>query len=384
MTDLLCDLEPLRILNEQIAHHLMRLSDRPAEPTTISFLSNTFNSEPGSFDGDHQTRAIVTNVCATASAEISYRIQSEYFGNGPLESLLQDPDVTEIIVNGGDSIWFEKMGKLSRWQDRFLSKLTYRNFIARLSREAGILTSLDCPFGDGSWNNCRVHLITPPASGDEAVLTLRRHPLNPWTLERLDSLNWANPHNLCQLKELIANKRNFLVIGSTGSGKTSVLNACLATLPTDERAVIIEDTSELVAPNQASTKLLTRRDAQGLLKEIDLTDLLRQALRMRPDRIIMGEVRGSEAKDLLMAFATGHSGCMGTMHADTARQALLRLEMLIQLGAPQWSLHAVRMLILLSLHAVVVVTRTPEGTRRLEGIYKITSLEDIGFLIEKS
>jgi pilus assembly protein CpaF len=104
---------------------------------------------------------------------------------------------------------------------------------------------------------------------------------------------------------------------------------------------------------------------------------------MRPDRIIMGEIRGNEAKDLLMAFATGHSGCMGTLHADSARQALLRLEMLIQLGASQWSLYAIRSLILLSLHAIIVVSRAGDGSRKLEGVYRLASLEDVGFLLEK-
>jgi pilus assembly protein CpaF len=147
--------------------------------------------------------------------------------------------------------------------------------------------------------------------------------------------------------------------------------------------VIIEDTSELKIPNDAGVKLLTRRDPHRNLRDIDQSELLKQALRMRPDRIIMGEIRGGEAKDLLMAFATGHTGCMGTLHAENARQALLRLEMLIQLGAPQWSLHAVRTLIWLSVQAVIVVARGPQGVRKLEGVYKIASLEEVGFLIER-
>ena len=247
-----------------------------------------------------------------------------------------------------------------------------------------MVASLDCPFADGRWRDMRVHLIIPPASGDEAVVTLRRHPKNPWTLDRLGEKQWATSDQMRALRSLVLEKKNFLVIGGTGSGKTSVLNACLHEVPSGERALIIEDTSELNAPNDVSTKLLSRRDPQGHLREIDQSELLKQALRMRPDRIIMGEVRGGEAKDLLMAFATGHRGCMGTMHADNARQALLRMEMLIQVGAPMWNVQAVRSLIWLSLQAVVVVGRTPSGERKLEGIYKIASLEDIGFLIEKT
>jgi pilus assembly protein CpaF len=349
-----------------------------ADPLTLA----TFHGDR--FDEEHQIRQIVADSAKELSSVNRERLEEEYFGAGPIAPLLTDPSITEIILNGKDSIWYERNGRLSRHDDHFFSPLTYRNFIARLSREAGVNTSLDIPFADGQWRGCRIHLIVPPAAGDEAILTLRRHPLNPWTLERLAEKNWSSPQALEQLQRLIAGKKNVLIIGCTGSGKTSVLNACLNAISPAERAIIIEDTSELHAPNAVSAKLLTRRDPQGQLREIDQSELLKQALRMRPDRLIMGEIRGAEAKDLLMAFATGHSGCLGTLHADSARQALLRLEMLVQLGAPQWNLHAVRSLILLSVHAIVVVGRTPNGDRCLEGIYRIASLEDIGFLIEKT
>jgi pilus assembly protein CpaF len=155
-------------------------------------------------------------------------------------------------------------------------------------------------------------------------------------------------------------------------------------MPQTDRVVMIEDTSELHSPNSASVKLLTRRDPHGHLRDIHQSDLLKQALRMRPDRIVMGEIRGEEAKDLLMAFATGHTGCMGTLHAETARQALIRLEMLIQLGAPQWGLHAVRTLIWLSLQNIVVVKKDKAGRRVLDGIYRVTALEEFGFLLERT
>lgn len=368
-------LTELRQLNDVIAGELRLLP--PADPMTI-ITNDAMNS-----DGETSVRRLLDRICTKASPEIKSRIFDEYFGAGPLEPLFKDPNITEVIVNGGDSIWFERQGRLERSDDIFLSELTYRNFIARLSRDAGIQATLDCPFADGRWREARVHLIIPPASGDQAVLTLRRHPDSPWTFARLAESGWAPEGSLRALRDLVQNRNNFLIVGGTGSGKTSALNACLGEFGPAERTLIIEDTSELRVPNAASSKLLTRRDSQGLLKEIDQGELLRQALRMRPDRLVMGEIRGGEAKDLLMAFATGHSGCMGTLHADSARQALIRLEMLIQLGAPQWSLSAVRTLIWLSLQAIVVVGRTKAGERRLEGVYKIASLEDIGFLIEK-
>lgn len=368
--------DDLRRLNDTIAEELRRLP--AADPLTLS----SHDSPHG--DGDASVRRLLERSCSQSPAETRARIFEEYFGSGPLEPLLADPHITEVIVNGGDSIWYERNGRLERSADVFLSELTFRNFIARLSREAGIQATLDCPFADGVWRGSRVHLIIPPASGDQAVLTLRRHPQSPWTLASLGESGWASESALKVLRSLVLERKNFLIIGGTGTGKTSALNACLNEVGPAERALIIEDTAELHVPNTASSKLLTRRDVQGLLKEIDQGELVRQALRMRPDRVVMGEIRGGEAKDLLMAFATGHSGCMGTLHADSARQALLRLEMLIQLGAPQWSLHAVRTLIWLSLHAIVVIGRLQTGERRLEGIYRIASLEEIGFLIERA
>jgi pilus assembly protein CpaF len=364
----------LHAYNEKIVSALERLS-----------VANPFDrvdSQSGNRSDDAPAKRAFAQACADAPLPVMRRLEHEYFDAGPLVSLFSDSEITEIIVNGPESIWIERHGRLSRVDDRFLSALTYRNFISRMCREAQMIATLDRPFADGCWRGSRVHLIIPPASGEFAVVTLRRHPENPWTLGRLAEKNWASPSGFQTLKRLVTEKKNFLVVGGTGSGKTSVLNACLLEVGAD-RVVTIEDTSELKLPNDASTKLLTRHDPQGHLREIDQTELLRQALRMRPDRLVLGEIRGGEAKDLLMAFATGHTGCMGTMHADNARQALIRLEMLVQLGAPQWNLHAVRSLIHLSLHAVVVIGRRESGEREMEGVFRIASLEDNGFLLEK-
>ena len=151
----------------------------------------------------------------------------------------------------------------------------------------------------------------------------------------------------------------------------------------NERVILIEDTQELALPNSASTRLLTRKDAQGVLPIIDQMELVKQSLRMRPDRIVMGEIRGAEAKDLLMALSTGHSGSFATLHATDPQQALLRLEMLIQLGASFWSLEAIRNLIFLSLQNVIVVGRSPSGVRVLKGIYVLSSRETSGILVER-
>ncbi len=309
------------------------------------------------------------------------RMEQEFFGLGPLVELIDDKSIQEIVVNGADEIWFERQGLFSRHMDPFLSEQTFKNFVDRLCASAQIKVDLAAPFVDGRWRDFRVHLGCAPLTHCHFHLTLRRLPENPWTLSQLVDAGWSNQEQAKVLSSLIESRKNVLFLGPTGCGKTTVLGACLKELPKNERVVILEDTDELPRPNSASTKLLTRANACASLPEITLSDLVRQSLRMRPFRIVMGEVRGGEAKDLLLALATGHSGSLGTLHASEARQALLRLEMLVQLGAPQWNVQAIRQLIQLSVEALVVCGYSG-GHRRLQGIFKVAALESFGFLLE--
>jgi pilus assembly protein CpaF len=311
------------------------------------------------------------------------RIENEFYKTGPLESLMDDAAITEIIVNGPTKIFYEQQGRLHLHPDAFLNEITFQNFIERLCLETKTQLSVEQPVADGKFRDFRMHLVGKELTQKDSVLCLRRHPKNPWSFERLANSGWASPSQIEILKNILNEKKSFLVVGPTGAGKTSVLNACLGELSACERNVLIEDTEELYLPNDCSTRLLTRTDAKGLLPNIDQAILLKQALRMRPDRIVVGEVRGAEAKDLLMALSTGHEGSMGTLHASNPHQALMRLEMLVQLGAPFWSNQVVRRLIFLSLQYIIVVNRNHTGQRYLEGIYALTSLEDTGFLLEK-
>ena len=200
----------------------------------------TYSSVDQARDFETHTKRIIEKVLSDAPGDVKTRLLDEYLGAGPLESLLADPTCTEIVVNGADSIWFEKSGRLVRANDKFMSELTMRNFIARMSREAGVIANLDCPFADGAWRGSRIHLIVPPASGEEPVLTIRKHPANPWTFERLRDSGWASEREIESVRSLVESRKNFLVVGGTGSGKTSVLNACLGLLPDHERVVAID------------------------------------------------------------------------------------------------------------------------------------------------
>ncbi|UOF00955.1 CpaF family protein [Bdellovibrio reynosensis] len=310
------------------------------------------------------------------------RILAEYYSWGPLEDLIDDESITEIIINGPGSIWLEKQGRLQPHGDFFFSDLSYRNFIERLCQHAQVHITKEHPSADGNFKNFRLSLIGEDLTHCDVHLSLRRHPKNPWNFEKLNAKGWCSSSSVDFFKSLIENRKNFLVIGPTGAGKTSVLNSFLKLLPENERAVVLEDTSEIVLPNSASMKLLTRDDPHGILPNIDQNHLVKKALRLRPDRIIMGEIRGAEAKDFLMAMATGHAGSFGTLHAQDAGQALIRLEMLIQMGAPQWSLTAIRRLIQLSIDYIIVTGKLPSGERTFKGAYRLCSLEEHGFLLE--
>ena len=313
----------------------------------------------------------------------AHRVIEEFEGWGPLDLPAKNPEITEILINGIDQIFVERSGRLELWPDQFVSELSYRNFCHRLLDEARVVMTNEVPVVQGQLRNFRLHMIGAEITKSTVHICLRRHPENPWTFDKLGQANWGNNDQRTILQKIVKNQLNFLVVGSTGSGKTSVLNACLQSLNMNDRCVLIEDTLELRVPNKASIRLLTREDPNGILRTIDQSELVRNALRLRPDRIVMGEIRGEEAKDFLMALSTGHAGSFGSIHASSAAQALIRLEMLIQLGAPHWSLNAVRRLIQMSLQAIVVIGKKNDGHRFLEGIYRLTSLEDSGLLLEK-
>ena len=296
---------------------------------------------------------------------------------GPIQPLLQLEGINEILINSPKSIWYEWRGEMFQLKDQFYSKISFENFIHRICFESKIKLDLAEPTQDTQWKQFRLHIIRPPLT-PSPCLSLRAHPTQPWTFQKLRENHWSNSQGFLVMEELLKSKKSFLLIGPTGSGKTSVLNSCLKQLKQKERCLILEDTNEISPPNEISVKLLTRTNLNHGLKNYSLSDLVRQSLRMRPDRIIIGEMRGEEAKDFLMALSTGHGGGMSTLHAENPHQALLRLEMLIQLGAPQWNLHSIRSLIHLGLSHIISLNKN----RTLQSIHKISSLETNGLLLE--
>lgn len=308
-------------------------------------------------------------------------IKDEFSGLGILEQLIKDTEVSEIIVNDWNSLWIEKNGQLKPLAVHFLSETTYQQIFQKICELAHLQLTYNQPHNCSHWKNFRITASIPPLT-IKPTLNLRRHGKLELSLGQLKSLEMLTSHHEETLKDWVHNKKNILFVGSTGAGKTTLLNSCLHLVPKNERVLILEDTQELSVPNSASLRLTTNKHPDPSSVEITLNDLVRFSLRMRPDRLVVGEVRGKETKDLLLALSSGHNGSFCTLHADTARQALLRLEMLVQLGAPQWDLQAIRRLIFLSIHGIVVLQKK-EGVRKVSSLNKITGYEEFGLLLEE-
>ncbi len=324
---------------------------------------------------------IIDQETACDQPAIKSRIDAELNGLGPVAELVEDNQVTEILVNSFDQIFYEKAGRLFKYDDHFFSEASYLAFIDRLSQSCNTYMNRDKPFVETQLGNLRITLIFSELSRGTCLASIRKQPLATWTLDEFKKREWCSDRQLQIIRDVLAQKKNFLVVGGTGTGKTSFLQALLQHLPELERSVIIEDTQELRPPNKVSTSLLTRQDPSRSVSDVTMDDLLKRALRLRPDRLVIGEIRGPEAKSLLMAMATGHDGSFGSLHARTAAEALSRLEMLIQMGAPQWTLHSIRKLMAMTVQNIFVIEKV-NGIRRLQGIYEITSLEEQGLIIQ--
>lgn len=352
------------------------LRSRSFQPIKIAFERIDQNM-------DSQFEHIFQACIGNDTKDAQDRIRSEFLGLGPLEKAILDPTITEIIVTSPQSITIEREGALVAWPDRFLNDRTLLVAIGRIQAQMQNATDSLRPFVDGRIANHRVHIASSWASPNHPQLCMRRIRENRWTLNELEALNAISAEQVAAIKDIIARRLNVLVIGATGSGKTSLLQALLGATGADCRSVIVEDTHELTAPYPTCSHLLTRYATTAEIREITLSDLVRQSLRMRPDRLVVGEVRGAEAKDLLLALSTGHRGSLGTLHAADARDALDRLTMLVQMGAPQWQESTIRRLILSGVDVVMTMERRADKSRGLTRIDRVVSMEQSGFCFEE-
>lgn len=302
---------------------------------------------------------------------------------GPLSSLVFDDTVSEILVNSYNQIFFETKAVLHPHSEKFKSAEDFQQLIEQITSASQTFLNRDKPFLEQQFENHRITLIYSELSVHSTVLCMRRIGLNICSLQELASLQWCSPEQVELIEQAVSRRDNILVVGGTSSGKSTLLQSMLYELPENERVVIIEDTQELKPPNALSMQLICRQKINEQLHLIGYEDLIKHSLRLRPDRLVLGEIRSSEAYNFLLALSSGHSGSMGSMHAQSAREALLKLEMLVQLGAPQWSYQSIRRLISLSLNTILVVEKR-NGQRRLKEIAHISSLEEHAITLEQA
>lgn len=285
------------------------------------------------------------------------RVVAEINGLGQLEALLADPEVTEIMVNSGTEVWVEQRGALTRAADLPLGALD--TILERILRPLGRRLDRVSPIVDGRLpDGSRVCAAIPPVAPDGACLSIRRFAARTMPLTAFGSSAVAG-----LLRTLLAARCNVVVSGATSSGKTTLLNALLAELPPGDRVITIEDTTELCIATPNTVRLEARDATADGLGGLALDDLLRAALRLRPDRLVVGEVRGREAVVLVQALSTGHDGSLATVHANGPADALRRLEAMVLQGSPSWPLAAVRELLHASVDVIVHVARGNDGRR---------------------
>ena len=297
-------------------------------------------------------------------------------GFGPLEDWLQDPGISEIMINGTQSVYLEKRGAMVQVPTPFPEEDSIMRVVDRILSPLGRRVDEKTPYADGRLSDgSRINVIIPPASLSGPVVTIRKFSEERLSMERLVSLGSLTREASAFLERAVRGKRSILISGGTGSGKTTLLNALASFIPAQERVITIEDAAELNLDQEHVVRLETRPPSIEGSGEIRTRDLVKNALRMRPDRIIVGECRGGETLDMLQAMNTGHEGSMTTCHANSPRDALKRLEVMTLMAGIDLPLAAIREQIASGIDLIVQISRIPGGQRRVTNIQEIDGLE---------
>jgi pilus assembly protein CpaF len=307
---------------------------------------------------------------------LASEIADDIFGYGPLERLLPDPTISEIMINGPREIWIERRGLLSRTPLHFTDDSHLRRIITKMVGQIGRRIDESSPMVDARLpDGSRVNAIIPPLSLSGPLLTIRKFAKNRYAIEELVEIGTLSRDSAEFLSSCIKADLNMLISGGTGSGKTTLLNALSAAIPDSDRIVTIEDAAELQLSQQHVLRLESRpKNIEGE-GEITIRDLVRNSLRMRPDRIIVGEVRGAEALDMLQAMNTGHEGSLSTIHANSPRDALSRIETMVLMAGYDLPVKAIRQQVASALDLIIQLDRLDDGTRHVTAVTEVQRME---------
>jgi pilus assembly protein CpaF len=344
-------------------------------------------SKVSELEGDvlrREIRLVVEHLCDTEDHLLNRserdrlieEVLDETFGLGPLELLLKDSTISDILINGPKSIYVERRGKLERTTVQFRDNSHLLQIIDRIVSKVGRRVDEVCPMVDARLpDGSRVNAIIPPLALDGPAVSIRRFGANPLKLEDLLNYKAFTPEMVMLLEGSIKARLNIIISGGTGSGKTTLLNTLSSFIPGHERIVTIEDAAELQLQQEHVVRLETRPPNIEGKGAITATDLVKNALRMRPERVIIGECRGPETLDMLQAMNTGHEGSMTTLHANTPRDAIARIETMITMAGFDLPLKALRQQIASSVDLIIQANRLQGGVRKITHITEIVGME---------
>jgi pilus assembly protein CpaF len=308
--------------------------------------------------------------------QLALQIRDDLLGHGPIQMYLDDPSVTEVMVNGTDQIYVERDGKLTMTETKFVSEQHLRRVIDRIVTQVGRRIDESSPMVDARLQDgSRVNAVIPPLAVDGPSLTIRKFSADPFQVHDLIEFGSFTPLVAELLKGAVEGKLNILVSGGTGTGKTTLLNVLSSFIPDADRIVTIEDAVELQLHQDHVVRLESRPANVEGRGEVAIRDLVRNSLRMRPDRIVVGECRGGEALDMLQAMNTGHDGSLSTIHANSSRDCLSRLETLVLMAGVDLPSRAIREQIASAVDLIVQITRMRDGGRRVTAISEVVGME---------
>src|SRR5215217_4556406 len=344
-------------------------------------------SRVSDLEGDtlrREIRLVVERLCDTENPLLNRmererlidEVLDETFGFGPLEVLLKDPTISDILINGPHDVFVERRGKLEKTEIKFRDNDHLMQIIDRIVSKVGRRVDETSPMVDARLpDGSRVNAVIQPISLDGPSLSIRRFGTNPLKLEDLLNYKAFTPEMAMLMEACIKARLNVLISGGTGCGKTTLLNTLSSFIPGDERVVTIEDAAELQLQQDHVVRLETRPPNIEGKGAVSTRDCVRNALRMRPERIIIGEVRGSEALDMLQAMNTGHGGSLATLHANTPREGLTRLETMIMMGGFELPIKAMRQQISSAIDIIIRANRLQGGPRKITHITEVMNME---------